>query len=93
LNNISNIYNKFNNDDYQKNIYDNILISNKIHNLNKLIENINIILNILNILNSFTMQGPSTTDENLMGVIPNSFSHIFQFVKTTKDIDFLIRCS
>eukprot|EP01040_Poterioochromonas_malhamensis_P004395 gene4395-4711_t len=42
---------------------------------------------------SFTMQGPSTTDENLRGVIPNSFSHIFQFVKTTKNVDFLIRCS
>lgn len=39
------------------------------------------------------MQGPSTTDENLKGVIPNSFSHIFQFVKSTKDIEFLIRCS
>jgi hypothetical protein len=39
------------------------------------------------------MQGPSTTDENLRGVIPNSFFHIFQFVKTTKNIEFLIRCS
>jgi kinesin family member 17 len=42
---------------------------------------------------SFTMQGPSTVDENLRGVIPNSFLHIFQFVKSTKDIEFLIRCS
>jgi len=42
---------------------------------------------------SFTMQGPSTTDENLRGVIPNSFEHVFQFVKTTKDVEFLIRCS
>jgi hypothetical protein len=39
------------------------------------------------------MQGPSTTDENMRGVIPNSFFHIFQFVKTTKNIEFLIRCS
>eukprot|EP01032_Pedospumella_encystans_P039242 gene39242-biopygen24563 len=42
---------------------------------------------------SFTMQGPSTTIENLKGVTPNSFSHIFQFVKASKDIEFLIRCS
>jgi hypothetical protein len=42
---------------------------------------------------SFTMQGPSTTDENMRGVIPNSFFHIFQFVKSTKNIEFLIRCS
>lgn len=39
------------------------------------------------------MQGPSTTDEELKGVIPNSFSHIFQFVKSTPDVEFLIRCS
>lgn len=39
------------------------------------------------------MSGPSTTDENLRGVIPNSFLHIFQFVKSTKDIEFLIRCT
>jgi kinesin family protein 3/17 len=39
------------------------------------------------------MQGPSTTDENMRGVIPNSFFHIFQFVKSTKNIEFLIRCS
>ena len=42
---------------------------------------------------SFTMQGPSTTIEELKGVIPNSFSHIFQFVKASKDVEFLIRCS
>ncbi|KAJ1409007.1 P-loop containing nucleoside triphosphate hydrolase protein [Ochromonadaceae sp. CCMP2298] len=42
---------------------------------------------------SFTMQGPSTTVPELMGVIPNSFSHIFSFVKASKDIQFLIRCS
>ncbi len=47
----------------------------------------------ISIFLSFTMQGPSTTDENLRGVIPNSFLHIFQFVKSTKDIEFLIRCS
>ena len=39
------------------------------------------------------MQGPSTSDENVRGVIPNSFSHIFQFVKSKKDVEFLIRCS
>lgn len=42
---------------------------------------------------SFTMQGPSTTDEEMRGVIPNSFYHIFQFVKSSKGIEFLIRCS
>lgn len=44
-------------------------------------------------IDSFTMQGPSTTDEEMRGVIPNSFYHIFQFVKSTKDVEFLIRCS
>jgi hypothetical protein len=42
---------------------------------------------------SFTMQGPSTTVEELKGVIPNSFSHIFQFVKACKDMEVMIRCS
>jgi len=42
---------------------------------------------------SFTMQGPDTTADDLRGVIPNSFGHIFQFVKASKDIEFLIRCS
>jgi hypothetical protein len=42
---------------------------------------------------SFTMQGPSTTVEELKGVIPNSFSHIFQFVKASKDMEVMIRCS
>lgn len=42
---------------------------------------------------SFTMQGPSTTDDEMKGVIPNSFSHIFHFVKMSKEIEFLIRCS
>eukprot|EP01033_Poteriospumella_lacustris_P008690 gene8690-6249_t len=42
---------------------------------------------------SFTMQGPSTSDEEMRGVIPNSFYHIFQFVKATKNVEFLIRCS
>lgn len=39
------------------------------------------------------MQGPSTSDEEMRGVIPNSFYHIFQFVKATKNVEFLIRCS
>ncbi len=42
---------------------------------------------------SFTMQGPSTTNEDMRGVIPNSFAHIFQSVKATKDVEYLIRCS
>ncbi|RYG96397.1 hypothetical protein EON65_54465 [archaeon] len=42
---------------------------------------------------SFTMQGPSVSDDEMKGVIPNSFSHIFQFVKSTPDIEFLIRCT
>ena len=41
---------------------------------------------------SFTMQGPSTSSEDLKGVIPNSFSHIFDFVKSSKDVQFLIHC-
>lgn len=44
-------------------------------------------------IHSFTMQGPSTTDDEMKGVIPNSFSHIFQCVKSTPNIEFLIRCS
>ncbi len=42
---------------------------------------------------SFTMQGPSTTNEEMRGVTPNSFAHIFQSMKASKDIEFLIRCS
>ena len=41
---------------------------------------------------SFTMQGPSTSSEDLKGVIPNCFSHIFDFVKASKDVNFLIHC-
>lgn len=41
---------------------------------------------------SWTMQGLLDPPE-LKGVIPNSFSHIFEFVKATKDAQFLIRCS
>lgn len=48
---------------------------------------------VFNFTNSFTMQGPSTVDEDMRGVIPNSFYHIFQFVKSTKNVEFLIRCS
>eukprot|EP01035_Chromulina_nebulosa_P003106 gene3106-4242_t len=42
---------------------------------------------------SFTMQGPSNAGDEMKGVIPNSFSHIFQFIKASKDVEFLIRCS
>lgn len=42
---------------------------------------------------SFTMQGPSNAGDDMKGVIPNSFSHIFQFIKASKDVEFLIRCS
>ncbi|KAJ1404710.1 P-loop containing nucleoside triphosphate hydrolase protein, partial [Ochromonadaceae sp. CCMP2298] len=44
---------------------------------------------------SFTMQGASTTAPDLtsMGVIPNSFSHIFRFIKASKDTHFTISCS
>lgn len=40
---------------------------------------------------SWTMQGGHTPD--LKGVIPNSFSHIFEYIKASKDVQFLIRCS
>jgi hypothetical protein len=32
---------------------------------------------------SWTMQGPMNADNNLKGVIPNSFFHIFQHIKAT----------
>ena len=41
---------------------------------------------------SWTMQGPPSPPE-LRGVIPNSFAHIFESVKASKDVEFLIRCS
>ena len=41
---------------------------------------------------SFTMQGPPSGGD-MKGVIPNAFSHIFEFVKGSKDIEFLIRAS
>ncbi len=40
---------------------------------------------------SWTMQGGNTPD--LRGVIPNACAHIFEFVKASSDIEFLIRCS
>ena len=40
---------------------------------------------------SWTMQGGNSPD--LRGVIPNACAHIFEFVKASKDIEFLIRCS
>lgn len=42
---------------------------------------------------SFTMQGPANAGDDMKGVIPNSFGHIFQFIKASKDVEFLIRCS
>jgi kinesin family protein 3/17 len=41
---------------------------------------------------SFTMQGPNSTPE-LRGVIPNSFTHIFDTVRASTDVEYLIRCS
>ena len=38
------------------------------------------------------MQGPAGVPE-LKGVIPNSFSHIFEFINASRDIEFLVRCS
>ncbi len=40
---------------------------------------------------SWTMQGGTSPD--LRGVIPNACAHIFEFVKASTDIEFLIRCS
>lgn len=42
---------------------------------------------------SWTMQGPNTTDVELKGVIPNSFTHIFQSVAANKEVAFLVRCA
>ena len=41
---------------------------------------------------SFTMQGPPGGPE-MRGVIPNSFSHIFDSVKASSEVQYLIRCS
>mmetsp|Transcript_1194 Transcript_1194/g.1942 ORF Transcript_1194/g.1942 Transcript_1194/m.1942 type:complete len:951 (-) Transcript_1194:160-3012(-) len=41
---------------------------------------------------TFTMQGPNDPPE-MRGVIPNSFSHIFDHVKASKDVEYLVRCS
>lgn len=38
------------------------------------------------------MQGPPQPPE-LRGVIPNAFAHIFEFVKASRDVEFLVRCS
>jgi hypothetical protein len=43
---------------------------------------------------SFTMQGPTQNPTpDMRGVIPNSFSHIFEQVKASTDVEYLIRCS
>ena len=41
---------------------------------------------------TYTMMG-IVNDENLKGIIPNAFSHIFGFIKTEESKKFLIRCS
>jgi hypothetical protein len=41
---------------------------------------------------TWTMQGPPNPPE-LRGVIPNSFTHIFDFVKASTGVEFLVRCS
>ena len=41
---------------------------------------------------SFSMQGPPSPPE-MKGVIPNAFSHLFEYVKGTQGIEFLVRCS
>lgn len=38
------------------------------------------------------MQGPNDPPE-MRGVIPNSFSHIFDQVTASKDVEYLVRCS
>eukprot|EP01137_Pigoraptor_chileana_P035052 Opistho-2@28502 len=40
-----------------------------------------------------TMEGPSRTDPDTRGVIPNSFHHIFTDISRTHDIQFLVRAS
>lgn len=42
---------------------------------------------------SHTMQGPSTSDPEMRGVIPNSFAHIFDTVIASTDVEYLIHCS
>ncbi|CAE7584601.1 Kif3c, partial [Symbiodinium microadriaticum] len=41
---------------------------------------------------TWTMQGPNNPPE-LRGVIPNAFSHIFDQVTASKDVEYLVRCS
>ena len=41
---------------------------------------------------TWTMMGPPSPLE-LRGVIPISFDHIFENIKTTTDCEFLVRCS
>ena len=41
---------------------------------------------------TWTMMGPPSPLE-LRGVIPSSFDHIFENIKTTTDCEFLVRCS
>ncbi len=42
---------------------------------------------------SFTMQGPTNGPEELKGVIPNACSHVFEAIKASKDVEFLVRCA
>ena len=41
---------------------------------------------------SFTMQGPNNSVE-MRGVIPNAFNHIFEAIKGTNEVQYLLRCS
>ena len=40
---------------------------------------------------TFTMQGADTPE--LRGVIPHSFDHIFEAIRVSKGVEFLVRCS
>ena len=42
---------------------------------------------------SYTMQGPSNAGPEGRGVIPNAFVHVFDAVKATTDVQYLIHCS
>jgi kinesin family protein 3/17 len=43
---------------------------------------------------SWTMQGPADLAQpELRGVIPNAFAHIFESIKATSDVEFLVRVS
>ena len=39
-----------------------------------------------------SMEGVLNSEKD-MGIIPRAFSHIFDFISQSKDIDYLVRCS